>query len=164
MAIVPILLGDGIKRQCTIIRRRVRRRWRRREGAGAIKASRNRLARFRASVSQDDITCPQLIPRQENGPEVVSRIGPPLHWLILRAFRSTSGNPTTDVLNCLRSLKYSTSPRTSPSVLSGSLSFNMSSIAMRKFTTGPSVCSAQPRLIAQLEKSVLIRQCSSRRH
>jgi hypothetical protein len=54
-------------------------------------------------------------PRQENGPEVVSNIDAPSHWLILRAFRSTtSGNPTIDVLNCLRSLKYSPSPRTSP--------------------------------------------------
>jgi hypothetical protein len=54
-----------------------------------------RLGPFQASASLHTRARDSSYPRQENGPEVVSKIDAPSHWLILRAFRSTtSGNPT----------------------------------------------------------------------
>jgi hypothetical protein len=61
------------------------------------KREQRRLGPFRASAKHPSTQVHVILsyPRQENGPEVVSKIGAPSHWPILRAFRSTTSvNPT----------------------------------------------------------------------
>jgi hypothetical protein len=75
--------GDSVG----MTRRKVR--WRRR-----TKGSKGDLDHSGLAPSTQAHVTPSY-PRQENGPEVVSKIGAPSHWLILRAFRSTTSvNPT----------------------------------------------------------------------